>query len=160
MRTFLILLLYLLVASPAVGQNVSLHGVSLGEPFPEAISTLKERGVDVRTESSSWSHLIKCRVDSRTVTVAAARKDFESLESARVQEISSSLSVVDVSSQELVEAYNKYKELWSEKLGRTSPTQRGSIYYWSWATNRVEAEISYVERDMEPRSMDLTLARP
>jgi hypothetical protein len=160
MRTFLFIALSITLSVPVFGQDVSLHGVSLGDSFPEAITRLKDRGIDVRSESDDFGYYIRCRVDNRTVTVSASKSDFESLEAANAQEITSSLSVVDVSSQEVVETYNKYKKLWSEELGQTSPTKRGAIYYWSWETDRIEANITYTERGMNPHSVDLTLARP
>ena len=107
MRTFLFIALSITLSVPVFGQDVSLHGVSLGDSFPEAITRLKDRGIDVRSESDDFGYYIRCRVDNRTVTVSASKSDFESLEAAKAQEITSSLSVVDVSSQEVVETYNK-----------------------------------------------------
>ena len=160
MRTAALLALAFLLTTSATGQDLTLHGVSLGDPLPKAMSVLQDSTNDIRKRSTEWSYKIEAIVRNRTITVAAPAREYDSWRQARVSEISSSLSTVDVSSQELVETYNKYKELWSEGLGRTSPTKRGSLYFWSWETEDIEANITYTEQGANPHSVDLSISTP
>lgn len=162
MRYFTLLLFSIALAvHPAAGQDISIHGVSLGDRFSAAMDTLQDRGaVDLRTEATDLFYFIRCRIDSRIVTVSSIKEEGETLKRADVHEIASSLSVVDASSQEVVETYNYYKKRWSEQIGRISPKERGATYYWNWETDDLEANITYMEQGMNPHSIDLTISRP
>lgn len=160
MRFFWFVFALALLASPALGQEVSLHGVQVGDPFPEATETLRADASTFQETSDSYAYLIECQIDDRIITVSAPKDSFETRSAAQVHEISSSLSSADVSSQEVAEHYNRIKEAWSEALGTTDPTVRSGTYYWTWTTDSLEAEITYAEYDGNPHSVDLTLSLP
>lgn len=160
MRSISLVLLSLLILTPTHAQEVSLHGISLGDSFATAADSLEARGCEVRTNATEFFYTLKCEIGERLVTVSSERNDGENLMEADVSEVVSSLSAVDVPAQEVVEKYNHFKETWSEKLGRTSPKQRKSIYYWTWETDSLEAGITYMEQNMNPHSVDVTISRP
>lgn len=116
-----------------------------------------EQPCELEKADSQYSYGAECWSGGQLLAVFASTDDFSSREEAEVQEITLSLSAVDVGNQHVAQIYNRYKKRWTEALGSNEPTKRGSIYFWNWDTGSYEAEIVFTRSSGQSESVDVTL---